>query len=447
MNSVSKTSIPFFRASTRKVCLRAGFLLALGLLSAAGANWPNWRGPNGNGISPEKNLPTQWSETKNVRWRVALPDRGNSSPIVWGDRVFLTQAIEKEGRRSLMCFDRNDGKLLWQPGVTYTEKEDTHPTNPYCSASPVTDGERVVAAFGSAGLYCYDFQGKELWHRDLGKQSHQWGNASSPILHDDLCILYHGPGEQSFLIAVNKRTGKTVWQVDIPQVKPTQRKDNFAGQEPGVIGSWSTPMVIKVKGRDTLVLSLPEQLRAFDPATGKDFWAVSGLNPLIYTSPVWGEGLLVVMGGFFGTTLAVRPDGKVDAAKPEIVWPIDRAKKNRIGSGIITGGHLYVLNSDGIAECIELAGGKTVWEERLKGTGAKSESWSSAVLAGDKLYFVNQSGETHVVRASPQFELIASNSVGELSNSTLALSNGDIVLRTHKSLWCFSDVKKTASVK
>jgi len=206
-------------------------------------------------------------------------------------------------------------------------------------------------------------------------------------------------------------------------------------------------MVIKVKGQDELVLSLPEQLRAFDPATGKDLWVLEGLNPLVYTSPVWGEGILVAMGGFFGTTLAIKPEGKDTGAKPETVWPVVRAKKNRIGSGIITGGHLYVLNSDGIAECIELTGGKTVWEERLKGTGAKSESWSSAVLAGDKLYFVNQSGETHVVRASPQFELIASNSVGELSNSTLALSNGDIFLRTHKSLWCFGDAKRTASVK
>src|SRR5688572_27961779 len=178
------------------------------------ANWPAWRGPEGTGVSAEKDLPLRWSTNENVRWRVALPDRGNSTPIVWGNRVFITQAVEKEGRRTLICFDRATGRQLWLQGPTYTENDPTHSTNPQCAASPVTDGERIIASFGSAGLYCYDFEGKELWHRDLGKQIHIWGNGSSPVLHGNACFLNFGPGERTFLIAVDKRTGKELWKVE-----------------------------------------------------------------------------------------------------------------------------------------------------------------------------------------------------------------------------------------
>jgi len=153
------------------------FLVLLGFLPgiiyhSTAANWPAWRGPHGTGVCEERNLPLAWSTNENVRWRVALPERGNSTPVIWGDRVFVTQAVDAEHRRMLMCFDKASGKLLWKSGVTYTDKEPTHDTNPYCSASPVTDGEQVIASYGSAGLYAYDFSGKELWHRDLGKQPH-----------------------------------------------------------------------------------------------------------------------------------------------------------------------------------------------------------------------------------------------------------------------------------
>src|SRR6478735_2478099 len=168
-----------------------GPLLSLAAILSTGsilsaANWPGWRGPSGTGVSTEENLPVKWSTTENVLWKTELPERGNSSPIVWGDRVFVTQALSGENRRTVMCFDRANGKLLWQSGPTYTEREQTQQSNPYCSATPVTDGERVIASFGSAGLYCYDFAGKELWHRDLGKMNHMFGNASSPMLAGDL---------------------------------------------------------------------------------------------------------------------------------------------------------------------------------------------------------------------------------------------------------------------
>ncbi len=199
-------------------------LLAVGVQAA---NWPAWHGPSGSGVTPETDLPVRWSATENVRWKVPLPDRGNSSPIVWRNRVFITQAIEKENHLTVMCLNRADGRVLWQSTVTRSEKDPTHETNPYASASPVTDGERVIAWFGSAGIYCYDLNGKELWRRDLGKQSHQWGYAASPIIYGDLCFLNFGPGERTFLIALDKKTGKTVWKVDVPQVQPKERTDGF----------------------------------------------------------------------------------------------------------------------------------------------------------------------------------------------------------------------------
>src|ERR1700722_256561 len=180
-------------------------------VASPAANWPAWRGPQGNGICEEKNLPTHWSATENVKWRVALPEPGNSTPVVWGDRIFLTQAVGD--RRTLMCFQRADGKLLWQAGVTTAEKEPTHQANPYCSGSPVTDGERVIVSFASDGLFCYDFDGKELWKRtDLGRAIHIWGNASSPVIYGGLCFLNFGPGETNYLLAVDKKTGRTIWK-------------------------------------------------------------------------------------------------------------------------------------------------------------------------------------------------------------------------------------------
>ena len=210
--------------NTSFASVATGLLTVLAALTANATNWPGWRGADGTGLSSEKNLPLKWSTNENVRWRVALPGPGNSSPIVWGNRVFVAQAVKDEDRRTIMCLDRANGKLLWQSGVTYTEREQTQQNNPYCSATPVTDGERVVASFGSAGVYCYDFEGKELWHRDLGKMSHIFGNASSPILHGDLCLLNFGPDEKARLIAMNKRTGEIVWEMEPPKVDPSEQQ-------------------------------------------------------------------------------------------------------------------------------------------------------------------------------------------------------------------------------
>ena len=422
-------------------------------------NWPRWRGPDGTGVSTEKNLPLKWSASENVRWRVELPERGNSSPIVWDDRVFVTQAVSAENHRTLMCFDRANGKLLWQSGATYTEREQTQRDNPYCSATPVTDGERIIASFGSAGLNCYDFAGKELWHRDLGKMNHMFGSASSPIITGDLCVLNFGPDEKARLVAVNKRTGEIAWETQPPKIEvsepprgpggpgggfgsPGGGRGFGRGGRGGGGGSWSTPLLIVVAGHEELVINTPGSLVAYEPKTGKELWLSKGLGSTVYSSPVWGENTLVAlsagMGG--GSAIAVKPGGSGDVTESQRVWRVERVKSG-IGSGVIFDGYFYTLSQDGIAECTDLKSGASVWSERLQGSGSRGSSWSSLLLADGKIYAPNQGGDVFVLRAAPKFEVLATNSVNESTNASLAVGEGELFLRTDKSLWCFATAK------
>jgi len=414
--------------------------LACGLLAAAlhGGNWPAWRGPHGTGVSKESNLPLHWDPTHHVRWRAALPERGNSTPIVWGGRVFVTQAMTNGKRRTLMCFDRRDGRLLWQNGVDWSEPELTHETNPYCSASPVTDGQRVIASFGSAGLACYDFQGRALWHTQLGKQAHIWGNGASPILHGELCILNFGPGPRTFLVALNKKTGKIVWQVDEPGGRSGQ--DAAPGSAKEWVGSWATALMLPTRGSAELVMAFPGRVCAFDPRTGRELWTCQGLNALVYTSPLFAEGIVVAMGGFNGMSLAVRTGGRGDVTGTHRLWHHPRTRQ-RIGSGVIAAGRVYVVDEPGIAQCLELSTGRLLWEERLPATGANAASWSSLVLAGDRLYALNQNGDAFVLRAAREFELLAVNPLHETTMSSPAVSDGESFIRTHRGLWCIGEAR------
>ena len=408
------------------------------MLAATGfaANWPAWR-YDGTGIAPEKNVPTRWNKSENVRWRAALPEPGNSSPIIWGDKVFLTQP--EKTKRELLCLDRKDGKILWRATATYEGKDPTHETNPFASPTPVTDGERVIAWFGSAGILACDMNGKELWRRDLGKQEHMWGYGSSPIIYEDLCILHFGPGPKTFLIALDKKSGEKVWQVDLPEVDPDVRYDGFAGKKGQPIGSWSTPLIMKVGGRDELVLTVINEMRGYDPRSGKELWKADGMSPLVYTSAIAGEGMIFGTGGFGGSSFALKAGGKGDLSNQKL-WFVQKEKKNRISSGVIAKGHVFLCNMDGMAQCIELATGKDKWLERLKASGAKGEIWGSTILVGEHIYVINQSGDTFVFKANPEkFELIATNPLNEPSNSTPAISNGEVFIRTHRALWCLSE--------
>jgi outer membrane protein assembly factor BamB len=404
-----------------------GALMVAALFLAAplhAANWPAWRGPGANGVSSEKNLPTRWSTNENVRWRVPLPEAGNSTPVVWGDRIFVTQPIAMENRRTVMCFDRASGRLLWQSGVVVKDPERTHETNPYASGSPVTDGERVIAWFGSGGLVCYDFTGKELWRTDLGKHDHVFGYGGSPVLHGDLCFLNFGPGAREFLLAVNKKTGKEVWRHESP-----------APAVDDIHGTWSTPLISEWNGRTELISALRGQLAGHDPKTGKVMWQVTNFGIQAKTSPVAGEGVVIISGDLKSAEIAVRLGGSGDVSKTHLLWRKEPPKR-RVGTGVIYNGHYFGAQTPGLADCIELKTGRIVWEERLRGSGANNAVWSSPVLSENKLYIVNQNGDVFVLRAGDKFEVIAMNSLGERSNASVVPSNGELLIRTHQSLWC-----------
>jgi len=401
-------------------------------LGAAADNWPAWRGPAMNGHSRERHLPLKWSATENVRWKAPLPGPGFSSPVVWGDRVFVTQSLDREGhRRAVLCFDRKNGQKRWQKVTEYPDTESTYSGEPhYCSASPATDGERVVASFGSAGVVCYDVHGALLWKRDLGKCEQIWGNAASPILYRDLVLLNFGPGERTFLIALNKKTGKDVWKVEEPG-------GSRGGDNPeSWVGSWSTPVIVRVKDRDELLLSWPNAVKAYDPMTGRLLWTCRGLGPLVYTSPLATPEVVVALSGFMGPGLAVKPGGTGDVTGTHRLWREEKAPQ-RIGSGVIVGDHVYILNENGVLQCMEWKTGKTLWNERAAG-----RTWGSVVYADGRLYVTNQQGETVVLAAKPTFEVLARNPLNERTQSSPAISDGEIFIRTYEHLWCISSKKE-----
>lgn len=356
--------------------------------------------------------------------------------MVWGQQVFVTQPVSPDQRRTLMCFDRSHGTLVWQAGTQWEEDDPTHKTNPLCSSSPVTDGERVIAWFGSAGLFCYDLNGKELWNRDLGIQKHIWGYGSSPVIRGDLCFLNFGPGERSFLIAVDKRTGETVWQHDEPINARGTAEAPFANAD--FYGSWSTPVFAEIDGQDQLIMSFPYRLCGFDPASGKELWTSNGTNALAYTSPLISDGVIVGMGGYSGMTLAVKSGGRGDITETHRLWRHPKTRQ-RIGSGVIHDGRIFIHNDPGIAECFDLKSGELVWQQRLTGSTGNNTNWSSVMLADGVCYTVTQGGDCFVFRASPEFDLIARNSLGEPSNSSIVASHGQLLIRTHQHLWCIGD--------
>lgn len=411
-------------------------LFLLAATTALAANWPAWRGPQADGVTSETDLPVKWSATENVKWKIDLPERGNSTPIVWGDRIFLTQAVGQ--RRTVMCLDRHDGHLLWQEGPTWEQLERTHPTNPLCSGSPVTDGERVIAWFGSAGLYAWDLAGKELWHTDLGKQDHLWGYGSSPLISGDVCYLNFGPGVRSFVVALDKRTGKEIWRFDVP---PAAIKEGPGGENPDFTGSWATPAMMKINGREQLVVALPGAIYGLDPASGHELWHCNGLNGLDYAQPLQVDGMVLGFGGYNGLAIGAKVTGSGDITATDRVWQ-DKRNPQRIGSGVVVGDHVYMGSDGGILECIDAKTGALKWEERPAVPGGRASSWSSIVRSGDRFYLPTKGSDTLVFRVEPKFELLAVNSLNDgMTNASIAVSNGDLFIRTHAHLWCIGAAK------
>lgn len=401
--------------------------IALSCIAQA-EDWNQWRGPKGDGRSSLTKLPIQWSSTENIAWRIKLAEPGNSTPIVVGDKVLVTQAQGKE--RLLLCFSLTDGSLLWSKGIEAAIIEPTHSTNPMCSSSPASDGERIIVWHGSAGLFCYDLKGDELWRRELGEQKHIWGYGSSPVIAGDLCYLNFGPGERSFLIAVDKKTGETKWQHNEPIDTAGTSEAKF--QNADFYGSWSTPVVRNIGGIDQLIISFPFRVRSFEPKSGQLLWSSEGINALVYTSPLIEENIIVTMGGYNGMALGLKYQAN---ERIERLWQHPKTKQ-RIGSGAIHNGYIFIHNDPGVAECFELTTGKLVWEKRLAGPSGKNSNWSSVMIADGNCYSINQSGDCFVFRASPEFELLSVNSLGETSNSSIVPSTRGLLIRTHQHLWC-----------
>ncbi|MFP6766600.1 MAG: PQQ-binding-like beta-propeller repeat protein [Planctomycetaceae bacterium] len=403
-------------------CLVSLVFFAPSLLPAA--NWPSWRGAAGTGVSSEQNLPVRWSPTENVHWKTALPGEGNSTAITWNEHVFVTCPVDGGKIRRLICLDRSRGRIRWQHDVAYPQKETTHRDNPFCSGSPTTDGERVYASFGSAGVLACDFQGKLLWHRKLGKLTHVFGQATTPVIYKNTVIIHRGPGEPTHLVALDRRTGKTVW--DTPEFS----KNN------NLYGSWSTPVIHKVGGRDELIVTMPREIKGYDPDTGKELWKCGGLGTEIYTMPTIGNGLAVGISGHKGPAMAMRLGGRGDLTESNRLW-LTPQNQQRVGSGVIVNDHLFVSNATGIAQCIKARTGEVVWAKRLGGT-----LWGTMLAADKKLYVTNKEGDVFVIAASTQFKLLSRNRMGEHMKAAVAPSDGQLFVRTYKNLYCIGTRKR-----
>jgi outer membrane protein assembly factor BamB len=403
--------------------------------AATADDWPAFRGPGGDGTSEETGLPVEWGPRKNVKWRTPLAAPGNSSPIVVAGKVFITLAEDQGHKRHLLCFDRESGESLWTQTVHYGETAPTHQTNPYSGSTPVSDGERVIVYHGSAGMYCYDLEGNPLWNTDLGKVTHIWGFGSSPIITDGRVIQLVGPGAVTKLVALDLESGDVQWETNEPG-----GSDSDGGR---YIGTWATPLVTRIDGRDQLLMGLPTRVGAYDPQSGELVWWVDGLasdrSDLCYTSALRVDDVGVIMGGFGGPSMGFKLGGEGDVTESNRLWrnfSTSPRPPQRIGTGVVADGMIYMANADneGSIECIDPRTGEQRWQQRRPGGGPH---WGSMIFADGRIYVTGQQGVTHVLAPNPdKYEVLAENDLGERSNSTPAISNGQIFLRTFEALYC-----------
>ncbi len=407
-------------------------LLACISLPALAGDWPAFRGPHGNGISDETNVPTEWGPDKNIKWKAALPDAGNGSPIVVGQRVFVTCAEEKGAKRSLICLDRATGEQLWVRTVEFEPDWPTHKANPHCSSTPASNGKLVVVWHASAGLYCYDLDGQQQWSRDLGEFKHMWGEGPSPVIYKDHIILHCGPGKQVFMTAIDLASGDTLWKTDEPISGDGDHNENKK-----YMGSWATPVLATIDGKDQFVCTMPTRVNSYDPNTGEILWTCDGIRgpkgDLAYSSPLIAGDFCVATGGFNGPSVGFKLGGAGNITEDNRVWRLEKNPQS-IGSGVFLGQHIFKPNAGpGTLECLEAATGEVVWTDRAGG----GIYWGSIIAADGKLYVTNQDGTTVVFKPNPdEFELVAENKLGETSNSTPAISNGQIFIRTHQHIYC-----------
>ncbi|MFG0335368.1 MAG: PQQ-binding-like beta-propeller repeat protein [Maioricimonas sp. JB049] len=402
-------------------CLLLAAVVAT-LLSATSAEadpWTRFRGPNGTGISHLEGVPRTWTE-EDYEWTVPLPGIGHSSPVVWENSLFLTSGGE-DGSRTLLCLNATTGQTLWTDTVELGANH-LHRKNSYASGTPTTDGERVYVAYADAEQYLvlgYSLTGEKLWTRDLGSFSSQHGQGVSPIIHEDLLIVPNDQMGPSSVIALNRRTGETVWES-----KRNHRRTSYA-----------TPFILNVDGREPqlICLSGATGLAGLDPQTGKEIWRSGELPQRTVGSPVFGDGVVIASCGSGGRgkhMVAVDPTGAGDVSGSHVRF---ERKQNLpyVPTPIMWGGHLYLWNDDGVVCCVDPQTGENVWRERVGGNFS-----GSPVLIDGALYCISEDGEVVVIDAAPTFRLFGRSPLGDASYATPAVANGRVYLRGFSRLCC-----------
>ncbi len=413
---------------TAFVCL-LGACLAL----EARADWPRFRGPGGQGISAERNLPVTWGPSEKIAWKLELPGAGGSEPIVVGDRLFVAcyRGFGVQGqsggsledlKRQLACVSASDGKLLWTREVTTQQPEQSsiREEHGYASSTPVADAQRVYAFFGKSGVLAYDHNGQQLWRAEVGADLNGWGSAASPILVGNLVIVNASVESQS-LVALDKTTGREVWRAE------------------GIRESWNTPLVTSaLGGREELIVAIQGKVLAFEPATGKPLWnCKTDISWYMVPSVSASEGMIYCIGGRSGiAALAVRAGGSGDVTESHRLWT--GRKGSNVSSPILHDGHLYWMNDNlGIAYCANAKTGEIAYEQRVDRAG---QVYASPLLAEGRLYYVARQGRTYVLAAKPEYEQLAMNNLEERGtfNSGLIASGGRLYLRSNRYLYCLA---------
>jgi outer membrane protein assembly factor BamB len=391
-------------------------------------NWPQWRGPSANGISSETNLPVKWSPTENITWRLPLPTWSGSTPIVWGDHVFLN--VAENGSLFLWAIDRNKGMPLWKQHLS--DGDHRQRKQNMSTPSPVTDGRNVWVMTGTGILKGFDFTGKELWMRDIQKEYGRfglnWGYGSSPMLYEDSLYVQvlHGmkTDDPSYVLRISKATGRTIWRVERPTIAQRESPD-----------SYTTPAIVRHGNALELVITGGDAVTGHDLNTGKELWRADALNPTndlayrIVASPVV-HGELIIAPSRERPMLAMRPGGRGDVASSHVMWSFNNGPD--VPTPVTDGKYVYVVNDRGILWCLDAKTGAEIYgKQRLR----PSTYSGSFVLADGKLYITNEDGLTSVVRAGPKFEILAENNFDDYTLSSPAISDGQIFIRTTGALW------------
>lgn len=402
--------------------------------------WPEWRGPHATGVSKHANPPTEWSETRNVRWKVEIPGRGSASPVVWGNRLFVLTAVPADAptaashaprggqsrgmhRFVVYAIDRATGKIVWeQTAREATPHEASHPENgTWASSSALTDGERVYAFFESQGLYAYDMSGKLLWQKDLGKKTmrNEFGEGTTPALFGNRLVVVWDHQGSSFIASFDKLTGKELWRVD--------RKE---------IDTWSTPLIVEHAGRAQVVTHAMNRVKSYDLETGNVVWESEGTTMNAIPSPVAADGMVFLMSGFRGNNLkAIRlADARGDLSQSSaIAWSLNRDTPY-VPSPLLYDGILYFLKSNsGILSAFDAKTGTPHFQvQRLEGLG---EVFSSPVGASGRVYITGRDGTTLVLRHGPKYEVLAKNTLDDGFDASPALVDNEMFMRGYKYLY------------